>query len=643
MRIPVSFSVLVASLLFVSTAQAVPAEQHTIKLLSTDPAGVSGDLGLCEAGAKGEQCSSGPIGDGDGWWFVGEGSGGAGNIWESTSTGTSVLSAGPRGPANDISYHCYRVYYPCEISKASDGSLLFETKTALTFDDTDSSVDVYRLKDGVTNLLTNIPSGNLDADLVRASPSFDHVLVLLTKPAADPYASDEQFAGFVERTPDGRVFRFPAGVPIRTGAEFHWDASAPDLSRVLFSTPDQLLPEDRDLGASDIYERGADGVLRLISTAPTSPNSRDSAALDYASPDGSRVVFTTSEGLAPEDTDGHADIYQRAGGATTLLTPGTARDVTFAGQSKDGTHLFFTTDESLVPEDGDTCYDVRDASGTTRARDCVDVYERANGATTLVSAGTSSDDARFVGSSADGRHVFFITNASLDPRDSDACFFTFGGPERFYTGCADIYERSDGRTALATTGPAAGKGDDRSVYEGAVSDDGRLTFETSERLTFDAGQFGGRYEWFGGTTRYLPDPARPPGVPPGATVVATSPDQARVVFSTRDALLPDDRDANLCQDPGGNIINCPDLYELYRGHLTLLTPGTNERCYRDRYGGTDCPKFLAASTDAKRVIFSTGKRYVPEDTDNLVDIYVSQAIPHQCRDKNGREPKKCAG
>src|SRR5436190_1648063 len=245
-RIRTSVVMVFAVLLFVPAAHAVPTEQHVIKLLSANPAGVAGDLGLCEAGAKGEQCSSGPIGDGDGWWFVGEGSAGAGNIWASTSAGTNVLSAGPRGSANDISYHCYRVYYPCEISNAADGSLLFETKTALTTDDTDSSVDVYRRKDGITSLLTNVPSGNLDADLVRATPSFDHVLVVLEKPATDPYEGDEQFAGFVERTPDGRVFRFPAGVPIRTGADFHWDASAPDLSRVLFSTPDQLVPEDRD-------------------------------------------------------------------------------------------------------------------------------------------------------------------------------------------------------------------------------------------------------------------------------------------------------------------------------------------------------------------------------------------------------------
>jgi hypothetical protein len=644
-RIPIT--ILFAALLLISPAQAAPPEQHTIKLLSADPTGVTGDFGLCEAYSKGDRCSSGAIGDAEGWWFVGVGSGN-GNIWESRDAGTTVASAGPKGAANDIVHNCYRIYYPCEITKSADGSFTFETTTALTADDTDTHIDVYRRKDGLTSLVTNIPSGNLDAELVRATPDFRHVLVVLERLATGEDGRDAQFAGFVERTPDGRVFRFPAGVPIRTGADFYWDASSPDLSRVLFATADQLVPEDRDLAGWDIYERGADGVVRLISTGPASSRSRESPRLDYASPDGSRILFSTSEGLVPEDGDGHEDVYQRMGGTTTLLTPGTEADANFAGLSKDGTHLFFTTSESLAPEDGDTCFDIHYSSGEKTPRDCVDLYERANGVTTLVSAGTASDDAGFVGASADGRHVFFTTNASLDARDADACFFTFGGEERFYYGCSDIYERSDGRTSLVSTGPLAGKGDNRDVYTGSdytkVSDDGHITFRTNERLTADAPEFGGQYEWFEGKTRYLPsEPANPPGVPAGAAVVARSGDNARLIFTTRDSLLAEDRDANVCETYGGDIVGCPDLYELYRGHLTLLTGGTDQECYRDRYSGTDCPQFLAASKDPTRVIFSTGSRLVPQDTDDQVDAYVSQAIPHQCRDKSGKEPKKCAG
>ena len=92
------------------------------------------------------------------------------------------------------------------------------------------------------------------------------------------------------------------------------------------------------------------------------------------SADGSRVFFATDEQLEPDDTDTKADLYERAGGITTLVSIGSAGgngalDSSYRGASADGTRVFFGTDERMHASD-------RDAKA--------DLYERAGGVTTLV-------------------------------------------------------------------------------------------------------------------------------------------------------------------------------------------------------------------------------------------------------------------
>ena len=74
------------------------------------------------------------------------------------------------------------------------------------------------------------------------------------------------------------------------------------------------------------------------------------------------------------DTDTFADVYERSGGQTTLVSTGPAGGngifpAFFVGASVDG-RVFFVTMETLVSDDADTA---------------TDVYERSGGQTTLVS------------------------------------------------------------------------------------------------------------------------------------------------------------------------------------------------------------------------------------------------------------------
>src|SRR5215212_4426503 len=88
-----------------------------------------------------------------------------------------------------------------------------------------------------------------------------------------------------------------------------------------------------------------------------------------ASADGSRAFFFTAEALVAGDGDSSIDLYERSGGATTLLWDRVqagadeAKVPSFEGSSADGSRVFFKTPERLVSEDDDDSSDVYERSG----------------------------------------------------------------------------------------------------------------------------------------------------------------------------------------------------------------------------------------------------------------------------------------
>jgi hypothetical protein len=160
--------------------------------------------------------------------------------------------------------------------------------------------------------------------------------------------------------------------------------------------------------------------------------------------DGARTIWETRGSLTADDTDSLLDVYQRAGGATTLRTgpstPGaTPRSAFAAGYSSDLSHLFFGTYESFAPEDTDGHFDVYDASG---------------GRFTLVSTGPSDDGSDDVDygrnpASADGTHFVWESPQRFTADDTDDPAAPF--PVR-----DDLYVRANGQTMLVS-GPAEKK------------------------------------------------------------------------------------------------------------------------------------------------------------------------------------------
>ena len=374
-----------------------------------------------------------------------------------------------------------------------------------------------------------------------------------------------------------------------------FDASSSDGTRVIFDTAESLTPDDTDAGFADVYER-SNGVTTRLSQGPNGGNGQSNASFDGASDDGKHVVFSTGEPLVSADADGKCyqeaelylacqDIYERYNGTTSLVSTGpsggngnfTAR---YRGMSKDGLHIFFSTAEQLVPADTDNS---------------IDVYERFNGTTRLVStgpAGTNANvDAYYKGCSDDGSHVFFQTSEQLTSNDTDSE--------------TDIYDRSNGNTTtLVSTGPAGGNGAFSNAFRGASDDGSHVFFETEERLTSnDTDSSLDVYDRSGGTTSLVSTGPTGGNGAIDAYFSGASDNGTIAWFETNESLVPGDADSK------------QDVYQRAGGTTTLVSTGPSGG------NGNFDASWQGASSDGSRVWLGTFEQLAPTDTDSTYDIY----------------------
>ena len=394
------------------------------------------------------------------------------------------------------------------------------------------------------------------------------------------------------------LLSLPTGVidPMTSNGSFA--GASDDGGRVLFMTTGRLTADDAESTYQDIYQRSG-GATTLVSGATEIADPGNGTVLFRgASSDGSRVFFITDQRLSSADNDlGYQDVYEHAAGATTLVSQPTgvadpnSGGVTFAGITQDGTRAFFTTTQKLTADDTD--------SGR------VDVYERSGGTTKLVSAPTGVADpntgaAGYGGVSRDGSRVFFGSTEKLTSDDTD-------------TNRYDVYERSGGTTKLVSVGSGAPDTTSSVQFVGSNEDGSRVFFNSTEAIAPDDNDTSRSdvYERSGGTTKLLSAPtgvADPNSGP--ADGVHLSHDGSRVFFQTNQKLTPNDTDANRY-----------DLYERSGGTTTLITtstgiadPDSGDVLVGTPYGGV--------SPDGGRVLFTTTQKLTPEDTDaNRYDVY----------------------
>lgn len=311
-----------------------------------------------------------------------------------------------------------------------------------------------------------------------------------------------------------------------------------DAREIFFLSPDRLVPADRD-DEGDLYE-SSNGRLSLVATGSGEAGGADDASFRYVTPDGDSVFFQTVKRLVAADTDSAIDVYERSPQGLALVSTGPgggSEPARFQAATPDGSRVLFATTGALTSDDGDAA---------------VDLYERAGGTTSLMTTGTAQGIAalnrregeifgiprRRAAISGDGQRVIFATAERLSPADLDEQ--------------VDLYEAAGGAISLLSTGPA---------------DDGSC-----------------------------------PAIDCDAALEAVSPDAARIVFDTREALVPGDSD-------GAN-----DLYERSEAGVTLLSSGAAGQ-------EVSFPQFLAASSDASGVLFGSDDRLTADDRDPYPDIF----------------------
>jgi hypothetical protein len=394
------------------------------------------------------------------------------------------------------------------------------------------------------------------------------------------------------------------------GGAASFRATSPDFRRIVFFSTQHFAGPDPDGGSDDVFVReGGRNVLVSVGTQPWEGDDvDDDAEFHAASPDARRVLWSSEEDVTADDTDPDRgdgrDIFLTEGGMTRLISTGPPSDgdhgVSFGGASRDLSRVVFSTSEPLVPEDAD-------GGG-------IDVYLRAGDTTTLLSNGPGGENAwvDFAHVSADGRRVYFTSEARLAATDTD--------DER------DGFEWRDGVVRQVTLGPAGGNGPiDAGTGStflpdaiASISVDGsRAWFYTQERLTADdRDERMDLYERSGGKTRLVSTgPAGGSGEfdvgepfddrdPAGYGALAKhTPDGKRVFFYTRERLTKDDRDER------------SDLYVRSGGRTRLLTAAG-----RGKTSETGIA-LHAISTDGRRAVLWTRERLTRDDKDDSVDVY----------------------
>jgi hypothetical protein len=504
-----------------------------------------------------------------------------------------------------------------EGASTDGGTVFFTSNERLVPGDNDNKVDIYErsfelaLGEYVTRELSTGPTGGNDAvDVLFEAISEDgsEVFFQTTEPlvAADTDRKDDVY---VRKVGAGSPELVTVGEADQNGAaDASFVGSSSDGKEVFFVTAESFSSEDQD-SADDIYERDlATGETHLVSAPASGCGTCEPNAFPFfngVSANGQRVFFATSGKFAQGDADSAIDIYARnlPSGPTELVSAGnvsclpacgndSSEDAVFAGSSSDGSKVFFETAEPLAEADED--------AGN-------DVYERAGGATTLISPGTKDAPANVARESGtfrpaiseDGSKVFFQTTEAL-LTDSDEA--------------NDVYEYSGGTVRLVTPNGCTGSGCG-ATFDALTPDGATMAFSSEEQLV--AGDEDSRPDI------YVAPTAGGPPVLASAGASSCSPacgnsnafpavfsrmsaDGLVVLFGSEEKLSPLDGDGDndlFARDVSGEeteIVSAPGLCPLV--------------------GGCDVG-FAGASGDGSKVFFLTAERLDPEDKDSEVDLY----------------------
>ena len=313
----------------------------------------------------------------------------------------------------------------------------------------------------------------------------------------------------------------------------------------------------------------ADGIKLMTLAASPSYQGR--------SADGSTIFFDSAQELTGQPTEGAA-LFESVDGAIHMIhaaLPGDGPVPAYIGSSSDGSHVFFHLDE---PDGFD--------------RYSIGLYEWSAGIVTQIASGEASPG--FVCASPDGSRVVFNAYRPL----------TSSEPSDEEDAIGNLYEWDEGTLRLLTVDPK-GEAPLEKFVVGSANECKDFFFWSGEDM-LPGGEGGAKH---GNTNLYELEPdgihlvdSMPPSheLSAGATFVGFSADGSHSFFTTHAASLYSAQ---------------TDLFEHFDDTTRYLVepPLGGEPPHDVVYDGS--------SADGSDVFFETAQPLVPEDTNNVDDVY----------------------
>ena len=282
------------------------------------------------------------------------------DIYERSGSTTTLLSTGPAGGNG--------AFNASFAANSADGTrVFFRTSEQLVSGDTDTTQDLYERFNGTTTLMSTGPAGGNGAFQVIFSGISQDGSKVFFDTAESLVSGDTDGWRDVYQRSGGTTTLVSTGA---LGGNGPFDATyagrSRDGARVFFHTDEPLEGSDVDT-SQDVYAR-AGGATSHLSIGPAGGNGNDDfdydAFFDGTSVDGSVAWLHTDEVLVGGDSDTANDVYERAGAAITLVSGGSADTGAYwAGSSENGSRVFFDTQEPLVGQDTDTSTDIYERAG----------------------------------------------------------------------------------------------------------------------------------------------------------------------------------------------------------------------------------------------------------------------------------------
>jgi hypothetical protein len=437
-----------------------------------------------------------------------------------------------------------------------------------------------------------------------------------------------------------------------SGFQIEFQGASPDLSHVVFSTSAALTSHAVNTGGPNLYEWAA-GQLQVVNVLPEEKDSTPGAVLggsnagyprgvNPVSNNGSKVFFTDNQNL-----------YARVNGSSTVQVDASQGGLEKGGglfqiASRDGSRVFFTDSRRLTKDSTVNTYFATS-----------DLYEYDFGNGHLSDLTTqdpvSADVQGVLGASSDGSYVYFVANGVLAPGASRGVCAPAGDRQKALQRC-NLYVWHRGASSpsfIATLSGADNSERAKTQLEqieaaddwapstidrtARVTPDGlHLAFMSNQSLTgydnrnIESGQPEQEVYVYSASSGALScascrhTGSRPTGSSsiPGGTqfeipngvyqsraLSETEGGGARVFFDSMDAIVPQDvngkRDVYEWEENG--VGNCQQP----GGCVSLISSGTS----------SSESSFADASASGKDVFFLTYSQLVPQDTDNLVDVY----------------------